>query len=141
MFYRKHPVRLDFTYVLFQLNTRTRYHSLPFVQSLMYILRRGRHFCLILVKTRTHMCKTTHKYTNITWYELINAQNNHIFELLKIVIAFFIEELTKNVYNADAGRFDCNAVRLSRCNYFYYEGLLDITHFSLEKFICGLQSH
>jgi hypothetical protein len=34
-----------------------------------------------------------------------------------IVITIFIEELTKIVYKADGGRFDCNEVRLSRYNY------------------------
>jgi hypothetical protein len=60
---------------------------------------------------------------------MINVQNNHNLELMKIVIAFFIEELTKIVYNADGGRFDCNTVRLSRSDTIivYYEGLLDIT--------------
>jgi hypothetical protein len=53
--------------------------------------------------------------------------NNHILELLKIVNAFFIEELTKLVYNAYGRRFDCNAVRLSR-----YNNCPKITHFSIE---------
>jgi hypothetical protein len=33
---------------------------------------------------------------------MINAHNNHNLELLKLVNAFFIEELTKIVYIAEA---------------------------------------
>jgi hypothetical protein len=64
----EHLVRLGPIYVLFQLITRTRCNSLAFVKSFLYSLTRGRHFCLISVKTCTHVCKTTPKYANITWY-------------------------------------------------------------------------
>jgi hypothetical protein len=44
---------------------------------------------------------------------MINAQNNHILELLKIALSFYIKELTKIDFNADGGNLIANAVLLS----------------------------
>jgi hypothetical protein len=135
MFHWKQLVRLEPTYVLFQLiNTHT-------VQSIhcqscnhFCTVWRGAPLCLDLVKTRTRVCKTTPKYNVRQNYMvcMINAQNNHILELLKLVIVFLKKNwqklfTTQTAVDLIATQCDCPDSIIV-----YYEGLLDITHFSIE---------
>jgi hypothetical protein len=106
---------------LFQLITRT----LPFVQTLLYNLTRGRNFCLILVKTRTCKCMENDPIIqrhHIVW--MILAQNNHILELLIIVIASLWNRWQKMIITHKA--VDSIATQ--------YGGTIPIplTHFSIE---------
>jgi hypothetical protein len=116
MFYLKHLIRREPTFVLFQLITCTQCNSLPIMQTVLYSLTRGCHFRLNLVKTCANMCKTTSIHSTI--YDICTKQ-----PYFGSFYCLFINKLTKKDYNADDSGFDCNAVQCVNTIYVYFEGL------------------
>jgi hypothetical protein len=64
---------------------------------------------------------------------MIDVQNNHILELLKIAIAFLLKNYQKLIRTMTAANLITTQCVCPDTIIVFYEGLLDITHLPIEN--------